>query len=102
MKIRMLHAVLLTVFASALQAADPLPRATPESVGMSSERLARLTAVLQAEVTKGKFPGAVVAIARNGKLVYFEAIGYLDPQTKTPMPKDAIFSIASMTKPMSS
>jgi CubicO group peptidase (beta-lactamase class C family) len=84
------HALLLFAFASALHAADPLPRATPESVGMSSERLARLTSALQAEVAKGKFPGAVVAVARNGKLVYFEAVGYLDPQTKTPMPKDAI------------
>jgi len=102
MKSCMFRAALLFAFASALHAADPLPRARPESVGMSSEKLARLTAALQTEVTKGKFPGAVVAVARNGKLVYFEAVGYLDPQTRTPMPKDAIFSIASMTKPMAS
>ena len=96
----------LTILAAALctaaLAADPLPRARPESVGMSSARLAHVGEVLKSEVDKGKFPGAVVAVARKGKLVYYEALGYLDPQTKAPMLKDAIFSIASMTKPMSS
>ena len=45
-------------------------------------------------------PGAVVAIARRGKLVYHEAFGFVDKAAKTPMPKDAIFALASMTKPM--
>ena len=45
-------------------------------------------------------PGAVIAVARKGKLVYYEAFGFLDKAKGTPMPKDAIFSIASMTKPM--
>jgi CubicO group peptidase (beta-lactamase class C family) len=45
-------------------------------------------------------PGAVVAIARRGKLIYFESFGYLDKATGVPMPKDALFSIASMTKPL--
>jgi CubicO group peptidase (beta-lactamase class C family) len=101
MRTKPLFGALSLVVAFASQAADPLPRATPESVGMSSERLARLTEALKGEVAKGKFPGAVVAVARNGKLVYYEAVGYLDPQAKTPMRTDAIFSIASMTKPMS-
>ena len=81
-------------------AADPLPRATPESVGMSSERLARIGAALRADIDKGRIPGAVVAIARKGKLVYFEAFGYLDKDAGTKMTTDAIFSIASMTKPL--
>src|SRR3954468_22107681 len=81
-------------------AADPLPRAKPESVGMSSERLARIGEVLRADVDKGRLPGAVVAVARKGKLVYFQAFGYLDKDTGTKMTTDAIFSIASMTKPM--
>jgi CubicO group peptidase (beta-lactamase class C family) len=51
-------------------------------------------------VDKGRLPGAVVAIARRGKLAYFEAVGYRDPAAKAPMGRDAIFSIASMTKPM--
>jgi CubicO group peptidase (beta-lactamase class C family) len=81
-------------------AADPLPRAKPESVGMSSERLARIGQTLRADIDKGRIPGAVVAIARKGKLVYFEAFGYLDKAAGTKMTTDAIFSIASMTKPM--
>jgi len=81
-------------------AADALPRATPESVGMSSARLARIGETLRADVEKGRIPGAVVAIARKGKLVYFEAFGYLDKDAGTKMTTDAIFSIASMTKPL--
>ncbi len=79
---------------------DPLPRVDPASVGLSPERLQRIGTALKSEVEKGRLPGAVVAIARRGKLVYFEAFGALDPATKTPMTSDAIFSIASMTKPI--
>jgi CubicO group peptidase (beta-lactamase class C family) len=81
-------------------AADPLPRASPESVGMSSQRLARIGESLRADIDKGRLPGAVVAIARKGKLVYYEAFGYLDKAAGAPMTTDAIFSIASMTKPL--
>ena len=81
---------------------DPLPRAKPESVGMSSARLARIGAALKSDVDKGRLPGAVVAVARKGKLVYYEAVGFRDKDAGAPMTKDAIFSIASMTKPMSS
>lgn len=81
-------------------AADPLPRAKPEAVGMSSARLARIGEILKADVDKGRLPGAVVAVARRGKLVYYEAIGYRDKDANAPMTKETIFSIASMTKPM--
>jgi CubicO group peptidase (beta-lactamase class C family) len=80
--------------------ADGLPRATPESVGMSSQRLARIAAALKQDIDSGRMPGAVIAIARRGKLVYYESFGFLDKSKGTPMPKDAIFSIASMTKPV--
>ena len=80
-------------------AAEQLPSATPESVGLSSERLGRLARAIRADVDQGRMPGAVVAIARKGKLVYHEAFGFLDAGAKTPMPKDAIFALASMTKP---
>jgi CubicO group peptidase (beta-lactamase class C family) len=80
--------------------ADDVPRATPESVGMSSQRLARIGAALKADIDNGRMPGAVIAVARKGKLVYYEAFGFLDKSKGTPMPKDAIFSIASMTKPV--
>ena len=81
-------------------AADPLPRATPESVGMSSQRLARIGDALRADIDKGRLPGAVIAVARRGKLVYYQAFGDLDKDAGTKMTTDAIFSIASMTKPM--
>ena len=81
-------------------AADQLSAATPESVGMSSERLGRLAHAVRADVDQGRMPGAVVAIARKGKLVYYEAFGFLDAGARTPMPKDAIFGMASMTKPL--
>jgi CubicO group peptidase (beta-lactamase class C family) len=80
--------------------ADPLPRAKPEQVGMSSERLGRIGEALRADVEKGRLPGAVVAVARKGKLVYYQAFGYLDKDAGTKMHNDAIFSIASMTKPI--
>jgi len=93
-------AVLAALSTAAARAEDPLPRATPESVGMSSERLARLDAALKGEVERARLGGAVVAIARRGKLVHYEPYGYVDPAKKTPMPRDGIFAIASMTKPL--
>jgi CubicO group peptidase (beta-lactamase class C family) len=82
------------------QAADPLPRGNPEDVGMSSERLALIGKAVNAEIASGQLPGAVLAIARRGKLVYFETFGYRDKAIGAPMTTDAIFNIASMTKPM--
>jgi CubicO group peptidase (beta-lactamase class C family) len=84
----------------ALAQETPLPRAKPEAVGLSSERLAEIAKTLKADIERGQIPGAVVAIARRGKLVYFEAFGYRDKAAGTPMTTDTIFNIASMTKPM--
>ena len=96
-----LLSLLITLSAAApALAEDPLPRAAPEAVGMSSERLSRLDAALQGEVDKGRMPGAVIAIARQGKLVHFKAYGFADKARGTPMPLDGIFAIASMTKPL--
>jgi CubicO group peptidase (beta-lactamase class C family) len=67
---------------------------------MSSERLGRIGEALRADVEKGRLPGAVVAVARKGKLVYYQSFGYLDKDAGTKMHNDAIFSIASMTKPI--
>ena len=74
----------------------------PEDVGFSSERLRRVTDTFQSEVDKGAIPGAVVLIARNGKLAYFEAFGFQNRENKEPMKTDAIFRIASMSKPITS
>src|SRR5688572_19676778 len=76
--------------------------ASPESVGLSSERLQRLTARMQEGVAKGEYPGAVLIIGRRGKIAYTQTFGVLNPETKTPMREDAIFRIASMTKPFTS
>jgi len=65
---------------------------------MSSQRLSRIAAALKQDVDNGRMPGAVIAIARRGKLVYYESFGFLDKGKGTPMPKDAIFSIASVTR----
>jgi CubicO group peptidase (beta-lactamase class C family) len=68
--------------------------------GFSPERLARVTAVMRERVAAGRMPGGVLLIARDGEVVLDEAIGVLDPKTSAPMPKDAIFRIYSMTKPI--
>jgi CubicO group peptidase (beta-lactamase class C family) len=96
--------VLLAAFGllacSAAFAADPLPSAKPEDVGFSSERLARIAAVLKADIEAGRIPGAVLAIARHGKLVALDAYGWRDKAGGVAMTTDTIFNIASMTKPM--
>jgi len=95
-------ALLLPLFAMPALAApaNPLPRVKPESVGFSSARLAHIDEVLRADIEAGRMPGAVVAIARKGKLVYFKAFGYRDKAANVAMTTDTIFAIASMTKPM--
>jgi CubicO group peptidase (beta-lactamase class C family) len=77
-----------------------LPREEPEAVGMSSARLGRIIPTLNARVEAGQLPGAVVAVARRGRLVFHAAVGHLGPDASTPMPRDALFAIASMTKPV--
>lgn len=85
---------------SSTAGAQALPKASPESVGMSAERLRKITTVLQQEVSERKLPGAVVMVARHGKLVYAEAFGSLANAAKAPMQLDSIFRLYSMTKPM--
>jgi CubicO group peptidase (beta-lactamase class C family) len=98
--IKILATTLCLVASTAAFAEDPLPRARPEEVGLSSERLARIGAVLKADVDAGRIPGAVIAIARRGKLVAFDAYGWSDKAAGVAMTTDTIFNIASMTKPM--
>jgi CubicO group peptidase (beta-lactamase class C family) len=90
----------LPALAQDVKLAPVIPTAKPEDVGLSSERLAQIAKVLNADVEQGRLPGAVVAIARRGKLVYFEAFGYRDKAAGVKMTTDTIFNIASMTKPM--
>ena len=83
-----------------LAQAAPLPAASPEEVGMSSERLARLDAAMRKAVDSGELPGAVVLIARDGQLVYAKSFGWQDREKKIPMRNDSIFRLYSMTKPV--
>jgi len=92
------HVVLLALLASAPLAAQELPRAAPESVGMSSDRLDRLTAVFEEYVEQGRLAGAATIVLRDGNVVYDEAVGYRDKESNDRMGTDAIFRIASQTK----
>ena len=98
--INILATTLCLLASTAAFADDPLPRAKPEDVGLSSERLARIGAVLKADIEAGRIPGAVIAIARRGKLVTLDAYGWSDKAAGIAMTTDTIFNIASMTKPM--
>jgi CubicO group peptidase (beta-lactamase class C family) len=80
--------------------AEVFVQARPEDVGLSSERLARIRTVLEADIAADKMPGAVLAIARRGKLAHLETYGFRDKVNGVAMTPDALFNIASMTKPV--
>ena len=82
------------------QTPSPLPAATPADLGLCPERTRRVVEVMQREVDRGYIPGAVVLMARHGRIALHEAVGQLDPGTGAPMTTDAIFRIYSMTKPV--
>lgn len=79
-----------------------LPTAKPEDVGMSGDRLARFTPVMQGYIDRKLVPGVITAVVRRGKLVHLEVQGAMDAESGVPMREDAIFRIASMTKPITS
>jgi CubicO group peptidase (beta-lactamase class C family) len=96
-------AIIATMIASIVvdaAKAAPLPEAKPDDVGFSQQGLARLDDFFAREIAAKRVPGAVVAIARDGKLVHYKAYGQLDAAKGTPMPLDAVFALASITKPM--
>jgi len=80
----------------------PFPHVQPEDVGLSSERLDVLRAMFSREIDAQRMPGCVIGIMRAGQLAWLEAIGHRDPKSGARMTTDAIFSIASMTKLMTS
>ena len=95
-----LLAAALTLLTQSASAADPLPRIDPARAGFSASSLERIDRFFADEISRDRIPGAVVAVAREGKLVYFKAIGFQDKAANQPMQTDAIFALASMTKPM--
>ena len=99
MRISFLRRVAVIVLAVGLTAAA-LPSDKPEAVGLSSERLQRIGQMMQGYIERGEITGGVTMVSRRGKVAHFEAQGQMDLEAKTPMRKDAIFRIASMSKPI--
>src|SRR5829696_1894652 len=89
----------ILVLAVALTAAS-LPADKPEAVGLSSDRLLRINQMIQGYIERGEISGAITMVSRRGKIARFEAQGQMDLEKKSPMRKDAIFRIASMSKPI--
>ncbi len=102
MNTKRISAALCLVLGFILSApAQELPKhSRTEEAGFSSERLARITTFFRSEVERGAIPGAVIVVARRGKVVYRQAVGYQDREKKTAMKADAMFRIYSMTKPI--
>lgn len=95
-----LSAFILLALCSVQISAKSLPEASPEKVGMSSERLGRIATVMRKHIDAGNIQGAVTAIARYGKVIHFESHGLMDETTSKPMAKDAMFIMMSSTKPI--
>jgi len=72
----------------------------PEDVGLSSDRLQRINQLVQRYIDEGRITGAITVVSRKGQVAHFEAQGQMDLEAKTPMRKDAIFRMASMSKPV--
>ena len=95
---KLMAVVFCAVLVLPLSAATPTAR--PEEVGLSAERLKRVTELVQRHLDAKSFSGAVTLVARNGRIGHFEAHGLMDLESKKPMQKDSIFRIMSMTKPV--
>jgi CubicO group peptidase (beta-lactamase class C family) len=80
----------------------PFPTAEPSEVGLSAEKLDKVTEALQAHVDHGDIAGAVAAVVRDGKLVYSKAVGDRDIEVGSPMTFDSLFRVYSMSRPMAS
>ena len=93
-------AFVLLFLGSAPAIPAPMPETTPERVGLSSQKLQRIDSVFEEGIADERIPGAVVAIARHGKLAYFKSFGMQNAAAKLPMRTDSIFRIYSMTKPI--
>src|ERR1700720_1238274 len=78
----------------------PLPQAKPESLGLSSVRLQRMSDAFKRDIDKGTTPGVTMMVARRGQIGWFEALGRQDPDSPAPMAHNTLFRIFSMTKPI--
>jgi CubicO group peptidase (beta-lactamase class C family) len=99
-KLKLVSLALGALLAAAPGLAVRAETATPQSVGLSSERLQRVHELVERTIAAGEIAGAVTLVARNGQVAYLEAQGVMDLQSKRPMRPDAMFRIASMSKPV--
>ena len=105
MQIRIKQLLLLATCSTwlcSIFAADNLPFVEPESVGFSSDQLAKIENHFQGRVDRGEIAGIVTLVARKGKIAHFSAVGYQDVVQNIPMKTDTLFRIFSMTKPIAS
>jgi CubicO group peptidase (beta-lactamase class C family) len=99
--VRRLRLVIGTLVLAAIPLSASVPLATrPEEVGMSAERLGRIDSMVQRYIDAKEITGAVAIVARHGRVAHFAAQGLMDLEANTPMRKDAIFRMASMSKPV--
>src|SRR5689334_197910 len=96
----LLSAVSLTACSQTVK--NITPAVKPEEVGISSDRLKRVDAMVEEYLSNQYIPGAVVILVRNGKIAYHKAYGFRDAESKTVLKKDDIFRIASQTKAITS
>ena len=95
-----IHLATLFLLSALPVLAGTVPAGKPEDAGMSAERLRRIHDAIQRHVDAGEISGAVTLVARRGHIVHFEAHGLMDIESKRPMETDAVFRIASMSKPI--
>ncbi len=100
LRVALAAAVALVVSLLVLHPTAETTIAKPEDVGLSTERLARINEVVKRHIAAGEISGAVTLVARHGRIAHLEAAGVMDADSKKPMTKDAVFRIASMTKPV--
>jgi CubicO group peptidase (beta-lactamase class C family) len=101
-KCAVLYVVTILIALAPIASGQGLPKASPKSVGLSQERLDRITALMQKHVEDGLLAGAVALVARDGKVAYLKSVGVQDKEKGVAMKPDTIFRIASMSKPITS
>jgi CubicO group peptidase (beta-lactamase class C family) len=99
MKSPLIGLIVAPALALSLGAAS-IPSGKPEDVGLSSERLQRITTTIRDHIAAGDVAGVVTLVARRGRIAHFEAQGSANIESKRPMTRDAIFRLASMSKPI--